>query len=158
MHELKESVLEIIHSNQYLTIASCDSTGKAWASTVAYVVDEDYNFYWASLPSSRHQQNILNNPNISFAIFDSHQNWGEGNGLQIEATVSKVPFKNYPSVTYLYFNRKYPYGQASGKFGQGLRSLLSGKVYRFYKAIPKKVWIPDPNAEVDARIETKIVE
>ncbi len=135
-----------------MTIASSDETGEAWASPVAYVYDDSYNLYWVSVPKSKHQRNINYNPKVSLAIFDSHQLWGEGVGVQIEATVEQVSFMELPKVTKLYFRREYPYGNASGAFGDGLKELLKGKVYHFYKATPTKVWIPDPKSDIDSRL------
>jgi uncharacterized protein YhbP (UPF0306 family) len=147
----------IIRQNQYMTLASVDKQGTAWASPVAYVFDDKFNFYWVSVPNSQHQQNIAFNPNISIAIFDSHQLWGEGVGVQMEAVVEQVPITDIPHVTMLYFSRGYPYGNALGAFGKGLKELLKGKIYLFYKATPTKVWVPDPNAEVDTRIEVSLI-
>lgn len=155
-NSLNELARKIIFENQYMKIASSDEQGNAWASPVAYVYDEDFNFYWVSVPESLHQKNIKNKPEVSLAVFDSHQPWGEGVGVQMKATVSEVPLKDIPRVTKLYFSRKYPYGNASGAFGKGLRDLLKGKIYKFYKATPTKVWVPDPNADVDARIEVNL--
>jgi len=151
--ELATMAKNIINNNQYMTIASVDKQGNAWASPVAYVFDKEFNFYWVSVPGSKHQENITNNPSVSIAIFDSHQLWGEGVGVQIEANVVQVSLKDIPQVTTLYFTREYPYGNALGAFGKGLKELLKGKIYHFYKATPTKVWVPDPKAEVDARIE-----
>lgn len=147
---------KIFSNNQYMTIATSDEAGNAWASPVAYVFDDNYNFYWVSVPESKHQRNIKHNPKISIAIFDSHQLWGEGVGVQMEATVEQVSLMELPKVTKLYFSREYPYGSASGAFGEGLKDLLKGKIYHFYKAIPTKVWVPDPNADVDTRIEVDL--
>lgn len=149
---IKEAI-EIIENNQYMTIASTDKNNNSWVSPVAYTFDSDFNFFWVSVPSSKHQQNIEHNPSIVFSIFDSHQAWGEGVGLQIEAEVTSVPIKDMPKVIKLYFNRKYPYGGTLGAFGKGLRNLLKKRVYRFYKATPTTFWYPDFDAEVDSRMK-----
>src|SRR3989344_4335794 len=115
-----------------------------------------YTFYRVSVPQSKHQQNIKQRQNVSITIFDSHQLWGEGVGVQMEASVEQVSLTEFPKVTKLYFSREYPYGNASGAFGEGLKNLLKGKIYHFYKATPIKVWVPDPNADVDARIEVNL--
>ena len=73
---------DIIEQNQYMTLGTTSPDGKPWVSPVVYAFDKNYNFYWISLPNSKHSQNITANKNISLAIFDSHQNWGEGVGLQ----------------------------------------------------------------------------
>jgi hypothetical protein len=76
--------------------------------------------------------------------------------VQLEAEVEQVGITKMPAVAELYFTRDYPYGNALGAFGQGLKDLLKGKIYHFYKATPTKVWVPDPDAVVDARIEVSL--
>jgi hypothetical protein len=68
-----------------------------------------------------------------------------------------VNLTNIPHVMKTYFDRDYPYGSASGAFGKGLKDLLAGKIYKFYKATPSKVWVPDPDADVDARVEVSLI-
>jgi len=154
--DLNQLAKTIIDTNQYMTIASVDEHNNPWASTVAYVYDGNYNFYWVSVPESLHQKNIAHNPKIVFSIFDSHQKWGEGVGVQIEAIVTKVDLRELPKATECYFSRDYPYGNVLGAFGKGLENLIKGKIYHFYKATPTKVWVPDPDADVDARVEVNL--
>ena len=155
---LEELAKDIIKKSQYMTIASVDARGVPWASAVCYACDTNYNFYWVSLPSSKHQANITHNSKIAFTIFDSHQDWGEGIGVQGEATVEKVKLSEIAHAQKTFFNRDYPFGKSNviSAYGEGLKSLLKGKIYLFYKAIPTKIWVPDPEADVDARVEVTL--
>jgi len=87
---LNELAREIIKTNQYLTIASSDKKGSPWASAVVYSYDKDWNLYFLSIPSSNHCQNIKNREKVVVAIFDSHQLFGQGVGLQIEGEAVEV--------------------------------------------------------------------
>lgn len=147
---------EIIENNQYLAISTLNKDNNPWTCTLAYTFDQDFNFYFVSLPTSKHSQNFLVNSNISFAIYDSRQGFGTGAGLQIEAIVEKTKLAELPKVIKLYFGRKYPYGNVSNAFSQGLKALLRSKVYEFYKLVPSKIWINDPNANTDVRVEVKL--
>lgn len=154
--DLTRLAIEIIQNNQYMTISSADTSGNSWASPVAYSFDNEFNFYWVSVPDSKHQKNIKINPKITFSIFDSHQLWGEGVGVQIEALATEVSIMDYPHVLDIYFSRQYPYGNVIGSFGKGLRELLKGNIYHFYCAKPTRVWVPDPDADVDSRVEVQL--
>lgn len=157
---LTQRAKDIIEKNQYLTIASVSPEGEVWASALCYAFDDKYNFYWVSLPSSRHQRNIQYNPRIVFTIFDSRQSWGEGIGLQIEATVEQVASPELLlQASSVFFSRKYPYGQKNllSAYGNGLKALLKDKTYTFYKGIPTKVWFPDPDADIDARVVVSLI-
>lgn len=145
---------DIIEKNQYLVLGTNGEDG-AWVSPVAYAYDDNFNFYFVSFPPSKHCKNIEKNNKVSFAIYDSHQDWGMGEGLQIEGIVEKVEFAEIPKATSLYFTRKYPYGTITHAFADGLKKLLNGQTYSFYKITPTKFWINNPDSDVDERIEVK---
>ena len=147
---------KIIENNQYLTLSTVDDNSNPWISPVVYTYDEDWNFYYVSMPSSKHSKNIKAHGGVSFAIFDSHQLWGEGVGLQIEATSEIVKLKDIPKVAKLYAMRKYPYGGINTKIAMNfIKSVvLQNKTYKIYKLIPQTIWMNDPNSKIDVR--TKI--
>ncbi|MBI3888162.1 pyridoxamine 5'-phosphate oxidase family protein [Candidatus Microgenomates bacterium] len=145
--DLVKLAREIIEKNQYLVMAS------PWISILCYAYDKDWNFYVASMDNSRHVQEISKNNTISFAIFDSHQDWGLGVGLQIEGKIEKT---GTLLASKIYFSRKFPYGNISGAFALGFKKLLANKTYSFYKIAPTKIWMNDPEEEFDTRIEIKL--
>lgn len=155
VENLNELARSIISENQYCSIATTDSTGKPWNSVVTYAPDADWNFYFASTPNSRHSLNIEKNAHAVFAIFDSHQTWDGGVGLQIEAEIEAVSPAEFPNVAKIYATRKYPYGgnvfKAAMDFFEAL--ILYGKSYKFYRITPTSVWMNDPNSNSDARVK-----
>lgn len=78
---------------------------------------------------------------------------GAGVGLQIEGLAEQVMASELPKVTALYFSRKYPYGKVSGGFSEEFQKLLQKKVYSFYRITPTRVWMNNPNANVDERVK-----
>jgi len=155
---LNELAREIIEKNQYVTIATSNAKGEVWISPVVYTYDKDWNFYFLSMPSSKHCKNVEVNSDVAIAIFDSTQPWGEGVGLQIEAKVQTLKLSDYPKVIKLYALRKYPYGgiktDRALKFAKSM--VTQGKIYKIYKIIPRVVWINDPNSDKDVRIEINL--
>lgn len=154
--ELSLLAKQIVTQNEYLTLATVGETGTPWVSILAYTFDENFTFYFASLPDSRHSKEVEKRSDVSFSIFDSHQNFGAGVGLQIEAKIEVVSDADRERVLGLYYGRKYPYGNVSNEFMEGLRKLLENKTYLFYKLTPKQVWINDPTADTDRRVEVKL--
>lgn len=146
---------KIIEHNQYMIIATADND-EPWISPVAYAQDENYIFYFVSMPDSKHILQILKNKRVAVAVFDSHQEWGEGLGLQIEGEVSEVTLTELPHAMTVYFTRKNPYVKIPGAFGKGLKNLLKQKRYKMYKFTPKKVWMNNPESDIDERIEIKL--
>lgn len=147
---------EIVEGNQYLALATADEGKGGWVCVLCYAYDENFNFYFASTDSARHSKNILANKSVSFAIYDSRQKWGTGVGLQIEGVAEKVKGSELQKVTAVYFSRKYPYGEVSGIFSEEFHKLLQKKVYSFYRITPTRVWMNNPNANIDERVEVNL--
>lgn len=154
--DLNKLARQIIKSNEYLALATVDDEKGVWICILCYAYDQNFNFYFASIDSSRHSRNISKNKAISFAIYDSRQDWGAGVGLQIEGMVEKVSESSLREVKETYFSRSYPYGQISRDFEKEFRKLLNNKTYQFYKIKPTKVWINNPDAKADERVEVNL--
>ena len=149
---------KIIEGNQYVVLSTADKKGDPWISIVAYTYDKNWNIYFVSIPSSRHCKNIKERKNIAFSIYDSHQNWGEGVGIQAEAQVEIVPIKDFLKVSRIYSIRKYPFGKITQKIvSEFIRHAIKiKKLYKFYKIIPRDVWINDPYSKIDNRVEVNL--
>ncbi|MBU2101706.1 pyridoxamine 5'-phosphate oxidase family protein [Patescibacteria group bacterium] len=157
MKDLDELAREIIETNQYMTLGTSDGKGSSWVAPLAYAHDKNWNMYFVSLPDSRHSSDLKKNNEAVVAIFDSHQAVGEGVGLQIEGIIKETNIKNIPLAAKTYFSKKYPYGRNMKEaFASALRELLDGKVYRFYQFTPTNVWMNDPNAKTDVRVEVHL--
>lgn len=156
--DLNQLAREIIKQNQYMTLGSSNAEGGTWVSPVVYAYDDKWNFYFVSIPDSRHCQNASSHNKVALAIFDSHQLLGEGVGLQIEGLVEEVKITQVPGAAVTYFKRQYPYGKMRHAFNDALKKFLEKKLYRFYKVTPTKVWINNPNSQVDERAEVTLSE
>jgi len=153
---LNKLAKEIIEQNQYMTMGTSGDGKNPWVSPVVYAYDGDWNFYFISIPDSRHCLNMRTDRNIALAIFDSRQKLGEGIGLQIEGSVSEVKLTELPKAALVYFKRKYPFGKMRHAFAAAFKNFLNDKLYRFYKITPSKIWINDPNSKIDVRVEVKL--
>lgn len=136
---------DIIKNNIYLTLATADES--PWASPVFYCVSDEYNFYFISQLDSLHTKNILKNPKVAFAIFDSHAEEGKGVGLQITGDVKMVEeneleneIANYHT-TFIEIKPEFLKGDAP---------------YRLFKITPNEVWVTDPDAKVDKRVKVSL--
>jgi uncharacterized protein YhbP (UPF0306 family) len=145
---------KIIADNQYLTLATAEADGQPWVSVMVYAPDTKNNLYFMSLPSSRHGGSIQKDSRIAVAIFDSHQMFGEGVGLQIEGRVRTVPLARSGPVFKYYFGRRWPYG--SWKSVKSFKRFFKLYKYRFYKIVPTKVWMNDPRQKKDLRVRIRL--
>jgi hypothetical protein len=148
---------KIIENNQYMTIGSYQVGRGVWVSPVAYGADKQNNLYYIFLPHSQHAKNIRSHKRVMVTIFNSHQPFGEGVGLQIEGTVKTVSLPHLPNVLRIYLTRKWPY--ISNRFKTylaGSKKVLNNHTYRAYQFTPTKIWMNDPESEVDRRVEVKL--
>ncbi len=140
---LHEIAREIIRENIYLTLATSDG-GRPWASPLFYCTDDDYNFYFISLPDSFHSRHIGENPSVAFAIFDSRQAEGTGNGVQGSGSVERVPDGELEEALQWY---KTDYIELTPQ------NLTAPAPYRMYKLMSERFYVLDPEARVDKRVE-----
>lgn len=79
---------EYLQSAQLLQLATTNADGRPWICTVYFVVDDAQNFYWLSVPTRRHSQDIAVNPTVAATVVV------KGDlpviGIQLEGIVSQV--------------------------------------------------------------------
>lgn len=145
--ELINIAREIIKSNIYLTLGTTDGS-IPWTAPLFYAVSDHYDFFFISQMDSLHTQHLIKNPKVSFAIFDSHQKEGSGNGVQGSGKASLLPedeldeaFKWYHTI-----------------FVSMTKETLTGNApYRFFKLIPEHFYVLDPDAPTDIRVEVELI-
>ena len=85
-----EMTKDLIKENKFLSLATIDNDGNLWTTPLSYSYDNEYNFYFTSELDSQHIINIIDNPNVSFTIFDSTKRVSDVDGLQIRGIVGEV--------------------------------------------------------------------
>jgi uncharacterized protein YhbP (UPF0306 family) len=63
---MSKELLDFLKSQRIMTIASAE--GGLWLATVYYGIAEDERMFFVSPKQARHSQQILQNPNIAFAV------------------------------------------------------------------------------------------
>jgi nitroimidazol reductase NimA-like FMN-containing flavoprotein (pyridoxamine 5'-phosphate oxidase superfamily) len=99
----------IIERSNYMVIGTSTKNGKPWTAPVLFVHDTSFNIYFLSAVDSLHAENILDDPNVSISIFDSHQRVGsyEG-GVQAEGKAKPVGKNDIERVIRLYCKKLFP--------------------------------------------------
>lgn len=144
--KLNNLAKRIIRKNRYATLAT--AAKEPWASPVYYCVDQDWNFYYASLLSAKHSQNILKNHRVAFAIFDSRQKEGTGNGIQGIGRVCQLKGLAMIKALRWYHTQFFPAKPATFR---------RARFYRLFKIVPEHVYVLDPEASVDKRVEVSLL-
>lgn len=146
MDNLVQFAKDIIKNNIYMTLSTTNGE-TPWAAPLFYAVTDNYIFYFISQMDSLHTRHILKNPEVAFAIFDSHQKEGTGNGVQASGKAYQLPDQELPEAFKWYhttFVKMTP------------ESFTGIAPYRFFKIVPEKFYMLDPHAKVDKRIEVSL--
>ncbi len=143
---LNQLARDIIKSNHHLTLGTAD--GDPWVAPVYYCVDSQFNFYYASQLDSVHTKHILNNPTVAFAIFDSNQKEGTGNGIQAKGKAYVLEGDKIDEALKWYHTTFIECKK---------ESYMSPAPYRLFKITPEKFYIQDPDAKIDKRVEVTLL-
>ncbi len=138
----EQNAKDIIASNNYFVLSTCNKNNTPWAAAILFVNDKDHNFYFMSAVDSRHAKNIIENPNIAGVIFDSKQPVGSSLSVQFEGTAKIVDTKEEIVDTIkLYSKKAFPGSKFSPdpQFDPGNYS--GAAEFKFFKIEPKKIYI-----------------
>lgn len=86
--DLKSLVREVLRDGFVMNLGVADAEGP-WVAPVVYVVDDDFNLYWISVPECRHSQAIAQNPAVAASVIATHDTDNE-RALQLTGTVAQL--------------------------------------------------------------------
>lgn len=148
MEELfKQSLLNYLKQHNTMTLAT-SSNGAPWAAAVFYVND-GFDLYFLSEPSSRHASAIEENGMVAATINEDHHDWRKIQGIQLEGQAGRVTSRVARAKVLALYVGKFPF---VGKMLVSPR-LFSGKVARalakvkFYKVTSKRIRLIDNTRE-----------
>jgi len=144
--KLNQVARDIIKNNHHLTLGTAD--GDPWVAPLYYCVDDHYNFYYASQLTSVHTKHVLKNPTVAFAIFNSDQKEGTGNGIQASGKVFLLTDSEVDEALKWYTTTFIECKK---------ESYMSPAPYRLFKIIPDKYFVQDPDAKIDKRVEVTLL-
>jgi uncharacterized protein YhbP (UPF0306 family) len=143
--DLNALAWKIISENIYLTLGTAD--GHPWVAPLFYAFNPVSRvFYFISQMDSLHTRHLLKNPRVAFAIFDSHQKDGTGNGIQGDGQVSLS--EKELSEAFKYYHTTFVEMKPE--------SFKDPAPYRFFKLVPEHLYLLDPAAKTDKRVEVKL--
>ena len=137
--ELEEIILEYLTEHNAMSLATA-SDGKPHAASVFYVND-GFDLYFMSSPSSRHGKNFTNNDCVSATINEDYCKWADIKGLQLEGKVEMVGrLRDNGEVATAVIN-KFPDVRGFFNNSSDMVESIAARVakVRFYKFRPAKI-------------------
>lgn len=87
---VKDRLRAFLAAHNTMTLATAGPDGAPQAAAVFYAADEALNLYFLSSPSSRHSQNLAQQPRVAATVHADGQAWQSIQGLQIEGSARQV--------------------------------------------------------------------
>lgn len=108
-NKLKAAVLEYLAKNKLMTVAT-SVQDQPWAATVFFAFEPDLSLIFMSKESTKHGQNIKQNPHVSVAI---NQDWGKPGlvkGVQLLGEAEVVAQNQFEAYLTKFLER-YPWAE-----------------------------------------------
>ncbi|MCX7856605.1 MAG: pyridoxamine 5'-phosphate oxidase family protein [Deltaproteobacteria bacterium] len=174
--ELRKIALKYIKTHNTMTIATC-LNDVPWATDVFYA-SEGFTLYFISNPSvCIHCKNLALNPRISVAISEDYRlksmkDWRKIKGIQMEAHAEilekredvlkavRIYIKKYPFTSFylkrLFDISEYTFTEKLLMRLKILPAFSPSSENRFYRVIPKRVYLVDNEKSFEKRLEVPI--
>jgi uncharacterized protein YhbP (UPF0306 family) len=135
------------HMMQLATV----SNGRPWACTVYFLADDENNLYWASIPSRRHSQEIVDDPRVAAAIPVQFIKGEPVVGIQVEGTAKVLTKAEEIEPIAAKYAEKF------SRDKQWTKDISAAKTeHQLYKLSPKSIIIFDEqNFSANPRIKIK---
>jgi uncharacterized protein YhbP (UPF0306 family) len=135
-------IKDLIQRNRYLVLSTTDGT-EPWVATLAYVIDDDLNFYFFSPEGVRHVRHLEANDAVAVVVFDRDQPEytpemsANLNGIQVECTARRLTEDEYTDVVVAAIDELK----------------LPMPPYAVFKIEPHRFYVPTIENGVDVRYE-----
>jgi uncharacterized protein len=127
-----------LQQHHVVSLATSGSDGP-WAAAVFYVSD-GLTLYFLSSPTSRHCQNIAQDPHVAGTIQEDYADWAEIKGVQLEGMAINISGEDEARARRLY-GEKYP---LVGMISQAPSAIVEALArVRWYQLVPQRVYFID---------------
>lgn len=137
-----KQVKEVLDRTEFKALSTVGKDG-SWTCPVQFSYDSKLNLYSKSMPASKHMQNILQDPNVSVAIFSTNR-FPDGEnvaGIQLKGIAKILHSRKEVEVA-----AKHHYGRnrAGVDYKTRIDEHLGGKAqWNFFKVTSTEAWYFD---------------
>lgn len=136
MKSNKAKLLSFLKSQHTMYLATYDN--KPWVATVFYAIDEDFNFYFISEPTTRHSKALKKNRIVSCAIADSRQVVTDKKiGVQLQGVVYEVKNKNKLKIILSMWHKTNPGFEDIINLPNMIKKIIKGCFYQISPTLIK---------------------
>lgn len=129
MKNNRDKVYKYLQSQNLVAVAT--KSDRLWVSTVYYVIDDKFNLYFLSEPTTEHCKNILKSEEVACAIYNSKQKVTDKKvGVQLHGEASKV--NNLEKIKWMLalWNKVNPGFEAIINLKNMQNKVIKGRIYK----------------------------
>ena len=130
--------LQYLCEHHVANLASSGSAGP-WAAAVFYVNDR-FDLYFLSSPTSRHCENIARDPRVAVTVQEDYSDWPKIKGLQLEGMASELSGDDENRARRLYGQKYSLVGMISTAPSAIVKALAR---VRWYRVAPIRAYFVD---------------
>jgi hypothetical protein len=132
---VRRSIYRILENNLLASMSTVSGKNRAHINIgyFAYLKKGKLAIYYLSYPNSMHSKNLLRNPSMGMAIFDSKQKWGgHDRGMQLLGICKQVKGRSLlRKVEAIYGGRFKKYAKWKSQFTKERKGKFEMRFYRF---------------------------
>jgi predicted pyridoxine 5'-phosphate oxidase superfamily flavin-nucleotide-binding protein len=143
--ELADVARSAIDANRYMALGTADETGHPWVSPVWFASEDYRSFHWVSSPDAKHSRNIVAEPRVAIAIFDSSVPVGGAQAVYMKGVAAELTgaelergLEVFDRVARLDHGRAYALDDVQGS-----------AFFRLFRAIVSEHWVLIPGRDPD---------
>jgi uncharacterized protein YhbP (UPF0306 family) len=102
--ELKQLIADYLEQAFFLQVAT-STDNQPWTATVHFASDDQFNFYWVSLPTTRHSQELRANSKVAGTIVRPQAPDDKAHGIQYQGVAEELTGEAARSGLELYAKR-----------------------------------------------------
>ncbi len=144
-----ERVELLLQTARFVTLATADTVGVPWASTVNYVLlqNQDIRLIWYSMRDAQHSRNIEGRPLISGSIFrmdlSPEQSPVGLDGIQFTGQCGAISDERAADIHAKYYLLNFPEEATRKQWMIPLEQFIGTGPRRFYELVIGKLWLLD---------------
>jgi uncharacterized protein len=147
-NRLNQCVQAYLGHHQVATLATHNGDD-LWAAAVFYV-NEGFNLYFLSAPTSRHCLNLTHNARVAVTIQEDYADWPDIKGVQLEGVAHVLSGAEERKARKLY-GEKFP---VVGKLSLAPAAIIKALAkVRWYKVVPNRLYFIDNSVGMGHRDE-----
>jgi len=107
--DTRAAITAFLAAHSTLTLATLGPDHRPLAASLFYAADPELRLYWLSAASSRHSQNLAENPAVAVTVHTETWSWTTIAGVQMEGQAARVAAGEAWQAAWRLYQAKFPF-------------------------------------------------